>query len=244
MCTRYLFLLLSLCFWSFCGPRKESRPESEASVSMGLQRLYVHAADGSVLRKTPAKDGEKIAVVPRDTVPVTVLVPPDPGQRYVAEKAGPFELSGGWFKVRTASGQEGYLFEGYLLPFPPLKEWPGGDMMEVEVAYSYLSKPTKRERLEEPDLLEGYRQYYQDGAICDTKIYNGGSTFIFSIPASSLMPQQALVLFRPLWFREVASPIRYDPDVGGVVISGDGGYSFMSVVLKGDRVVVELGAAD
>lgn len=244
MLARALFLLLSLCLWASCGPKKESRSESEASTSTGVQRLYVHAADGAVLRKTPSKDGEKIAVVPRDTVPVTVLAPADPSQRYVAEKAGPFELSGGWVKVHTASGQEGYLFEGYLLPFPPVKEWPGGDMMEVEVAYSYVSKPTKREKIEEPDLLEGYRQHYQDGAICDTKIYHGGTTVIFSVPASSLTPQQALVLFRPLWFREVAEPIRYEPDLGGVAISGDGGYGFMSVVLKSDRVVVELGAAD
>lgn len=244
MLVRPFLLLLSLCLWASCGPKKESRPEGEASISVGAQRLYVHAANGAVLRKTPAKDGEKIAVVPRDTVPVMVLAPADPSQRYVAEKAGPFELSGGWVKVRTASDQEGYLFEGYLLPFPPVKGWPGGDMMEVEVAYSYLSKPSKREKLEEPDLLEGYRQHYQDGAFCDTKIYNGGSTLIFSIPASSLTPQQALVLFRPLWFREVAGPIEYDPDLGGVAISGDGGYGFMSVVLKGDRVVVELGAAD
>ncbi len=94
-----------------------------------------------------------------------------------------------------------------MLPFLPLIEWPGGDMLEAEMAYGYISKPTRREKLEDPDLLEGYRQHYQDGAFCDTKIYNGGSTLIFSIPASSLTPQQALVLFRPLWFRELAKPI-------------------------------------
>ncbi|MCS7036804.1 MAG: SH3 domain-containing protein [Saprospiraceae bacterium] len=244
MPVRYLFLLLGVGLWWACGPKKESRPEGEASASAGVQRLYVHAADGLVLRKTPAKDGEKIAVVPRDTVPVTVLAPAAPNQRYVAEKAGDFELSGGWVKVCTASGQEGYLFEGYLLPFPPLKDWPGGDMMDVEVAYSYVSKPTKREKLEEPELMEGYRQYYQDGAFCDTKIYHGGSTFIFSIPASSLTLQQALVLFRPLWFRESSEPLRQEPEREGVFVSGDGGYSFMSVALKGDRVVVEMGSAD
>lgn len=88
MLARSLFLLLGLCLWASCGPKKESCSESEAGTSTGVQRLYVHAADGAVLRKTPSKDGERIAVVPRDTVPVTVLAPAAPGRRYVAEKAG------------------------------------------------------------------------------------------------------------------------------------------------------------
>lgn len=84
--------------------------------------LYVHAPSGLVLRKTPSKNGKKIASVPRDGRLLKVLEPADPGNRFTAEKIGSFELSGGWVKVKTTRGEEGWLFEGYLSRYPPLSK--------------------------------------------------------------------------------------------------------------------------
>ncbi|MCS6930323.1 MAG: SH3 domain-containing protein [Saprospiraceae bacterium] len=138
MFARSLPLLVAVMCFSACGAERKREKEYRQAISKEHQFLYVHAADGLVLRKAPGKDSEKLGIIPRDTTPLTVIEPADPKYRYVAERTGSFELSGQWVKVRTAKGQEGYLFDGYLLPFPPVLDWPDSGITDIELAYSYV----------------------------------------------------------------------------------------------------------
>lgn len=207
--------------------------------------LYVHTPGGLVLRKTPSKEGEKIMNVPLDGRPLTVLELPDPSNQYVAEKIGRFEVSGGWVKVRTEGGQEGYLFEGYLSRFPPLTKMDFGQDSYIEGFYTHISRP-KGERKplpEQPGLIEGYRQEFEDGAVFQFEYYEGGVTHHLYLPADKFTVQEALVLFRPLWFKGKTKG-EYDAAAKKITLTDVDGYQYMSIEPKNRQLVLEFAAAD
>ncbi len=174
--------------------------------------LYVHAPSGLVLRKTPSKNGKKIASVPRDGRLLKVLEPADPGNRFTAEKIGSFELSGGWVKVKTTRGEEGWLFEGYLSRYPPLLEKSNDPCcLAGELFYRSVS-PAKGERISFSELeeTEGHRQGYLDGAFYETLFHAAGEYERFLLPAGKMTMQEALVLFRSLWFGSTKTFSKYD----------------------------------
>lgn len=220
-------------------------PAKAARMSIG-SKLYVHAPSGLVLRKTPAKDGEKVITVPCNAQPLTVLAMPDQVNRYVAEKFGDFEVAGGWVKVRTEEGREGFLFEGYLSPYPPMVKAPENADSYLEWFYQSVS-PLKGERIKlpaEPGLIEGYKQAFEDRAIFQFEYYEGGVTHHFYIPESKMTMQEALVLFRPLWFQGSATKGEYDAATQTLTIALADEYAQMSIQPKDGQLVLEFSSAD
>ncbi|MFN4079390.1 MAG: SH3 domain-containing protein [Saprospiraceae bacterium] len=223
-----------------------SKPSEAHTLKVGGV-LYVHAPSGLVLRKTPSKDGEKIMNLPMNGEPLTVLELPDPANRYVAERMGSFEVSGGWVKVRTNDGKEGYLFEGYLSRYLPQIEEPEADIDSyVEAFYARISRP-KGERKplpQKPGLVEGYRQEFEDGAVFQFEYYEGGVTHHFYLPADKFTVQEAFVLFRPLWFWSAKTKGEYDAATKRLTITDIEGYQHMSIEPKDGQLLLEFSSAD
>lgn len=88
------------------APVRAAVPRPEGPVA------YVQAASFSNLRAEPNPKGALVLELPRDTE--VVLMGPSQGTETY------FGITGGWVQV-WASGQVGYLFDGFLLPFhaPP-----------------------------------------------------------------------------------------------------------------------------
>lgn len=175
--------------------------QSSVGLAVGDQ-LYVQVPGGLVLRKTPSKDGEKVASAAYDGKALKVMALPDPANKYVAEKIGTFEVSGGWVKVQTADGKEGYLFEGYLSKYAPLIQRAVEDMSLSEQYYRSIS-PAKgpQEALPaNPEATAGYRQLFADGAKLEFTPYAGGHSECLLLPAGKMTMQEALVIFRRVWF--------------------------------------------
>lgn len=179
--------------------------------------------------------------------PLTVLELPDPANRYVAERIGSFEVAGGWVKVRMNDGKEGYLFDGYLSRYPPQLEEPEEDIDSyVEAFYARISRP-KGERKplpQKPGLVEGYRQEFEDGAVFLFEYYEGGVTHSFYLPADKFTMQEALVLFRPFWFRDTKTKGEYDAATKILTITNAEGYEHMSIAPKNGQLLMEFSSAD
>lgn len=206
-----LFLIL-VCLFGLCPCKQEnpSAPKTAAAPAL-YDTLYVHAPSGLVLRKTPSKDGKKIASVPRDGRPLKVLEPADPGNRFTAEKIDSFELSGGWVKVQTPGGEEGWLFDGYLSRYPPILGKSPAPYEAGEWFYRKVS-PVKGERklFSEMEETEGYRQWYKDSTFYETLHHPEGDYERLLLPPGKMTMQEALVLFRPLWFGGAKTFAIYD----------------------------------
>jgi hypothetical protein len=259
---RHIFLLLLLFLLAFAACKQETKttadgtppaanPASAATAPTTIAApatLYVHAANGSVLRKTPDRDGEKIATLIANGRPLQVLAPADPNNRIIVEKIGAFELSGGWVKVKTEAGQEGYLFEGYLAPYPPLIEVPEEGQTYFEAFYAAISSPSgPREALPmQPEAGDaGHRQRFADGAVVESTPYAGGYSETLRLPAGKMTPQEALVVFRPLWFRQgIKSTVKYDNSTSTLTVNDGEGYQDLIIKPKNGGLEIQFSSAD
>ncbi len=205
-----LIFYIFCCFstWLFDTPNADALTNLP---DLTPDTLYVHAPSGLVLRETPSKNGNKIATVPRDGQPLKVLEHSDPSNRFTAEKIGTFELSGGWVKVQTAEGQDGWLFEGYLSRYRPMLE-KAPDTYETGEWFYRIISPVKGERAiySEVECTAGYKQSFQDGTYYENLHHSEGMYERFRLPSGKMTMQEALVLFRPLWFGSSKTSGRYD----------------------------------
>jgi hypothetical protein len=90
--------------------------------------LYVWALSGLTLRKQPAPDADKIAVLSYGALAIplnytnvslsTELI--KPGHNPEGKKTPAYTLKGRWVEVKTDQGQ-GFIFDGYLSVLPPFK---------------------------------------------------------------------------------------------------------------------------
>lgn len=96
--------------------------------------LYVHAPSGLNLRQTSASSSAKLATLDYGTK--VTLETPATNQEMVIDN-----LAGGMAKI-TANGQTGYMFSGYLSPYPTPK--PGSStedyvfkLRDAQIEYTY-----------------------------------------------------------------------------------------------------------
>ncbi|MFM9946415.1 MAG: SH3 domain-containing protein [Saprospiraceae bacterium] len=218
-------------------------------------QLYVHARSGLVLRKTPSKEGQKIANVPYNGQPVRVLALPDPANRYVAERIGEFELSGGWVKVRTSAGQEGYLFDGYLMPFAPRIESSEEGFYEAEWFYpsTFAGGRVELPLSAEEGLIEHFKRVYKDGAEFEQQGFHGGISQFLYLPKGKFSLQQALVLGRILFCTTMDNkgnmvPMKtkntYDAAQQLITLQNTDGYEQLTIQSKDGRIVLSFSSAD
>lgn len=207
--------------------------------------VYVHAPAGLTLRKTSSKDGAKVALVSY-AASLTVLTIPVSSAPFKAESIGSFAVSGGWVKIKTRDGQEGYLFDGYLLRYPPALNEPQDGVDLIDWAYRTLAPP-KGKRITLPQIegtMERYKQAYADGASFELQAYEGGSTQILDVPKGKLTMQEALVFFRPVWFLKEKTTATYDSAKQRLEVNGVDGTSQFTIQAKGTRWLLRFATAD
>ncbi|MVM38807.1 hypothetical protein GO730_16760 [Spirosoma sp. HMF3257] len=209
--------------------------------------VYIHAPNGLTLRKTGAKDGTKVALVPFNGASLTVVSPPEPGVQYVAETIGGFAVKGGWVNVKTSEGLEGYLFEGYLSRYKPLNvNKLEGNVATMDGFYRTIS-PLKSKRTTLPSIngsTERYQYVYADGTRFEEQQFPGGGTQILDLPAEKFTLQEALVLFRTAWFGKEKTTGTYDTAKQRLTIIAEGGYTQLTIQPKGNRLVLRFETAD
>ncbi|MBO0934392.1 hypothetical protein [Fibrella aquatilis] len=220
-------------------------PTSAQPLKVG-DKVYSHAPNGLTLRKTPAKDGLKVALIPYNAAPLLVLTLPDPTTRFAAESIGTFAIEGGWMNVRTRDGQEGYLFSGYLSTHPPAIEEPEEGIEPTEWFYQTLSPLAGKHKKLPP--INGsnthYQQDYADGAQFELQVFEGGATQILTIPAGKFSMQEAFVLFRPVWFGTSQTTGHYVAQKKFLTINSDGGMTQLTMQQTGNRLIMTFRVAD
>lgn len=247
--TTFSLLLLAFlaCKNEPAAPTPAPQPEAPKAAALPVgSKVYVHAVNGLVLRQTPAPDGAKLGNVPADGSPLEVLTAPDPANVYVAETLGPYEVKGGWVKVRTALNKEGYLFEGYLSRYAPLNKEPEGTLTNIEAFYQTVSAP-KGKPLNVPaqnGSMEGSRQLYADGAIYELEFYEGGVTHNLLLPAGGFTLSEALVIFRSLWFGKSNTTTTYNEPTKTVMVSDTDGYQALELKMEKEGVMLKFQSAD
>ncbi|GAB3953877.1 hypothetical protein GCM10028805_38490 [Spirosoma harenae] len=210
-------------------------------------KVYLHSTGGLILRKTPAKDGEKITLLPFNGQPLTVIAAPESDKPYTAEQIGAFAVKGNWVKVKTERGLEGYLFDGYLSRYQPINsEKMDGSIDVIDGFYRTIS-PVKGKRTTLPPTkgaIERYQQLYTDGARFEEQQYQGGVTHFLELPQTKFTLQEAFVLFRAAWFAKEKTTGKYDAAKQQLTIDGVDGYSQLIIQPKGDRWLLQFSSAD
>ncbi|MCC6410566.1 MAG: SH3 domain-containing protein [Saprospiraceae bacterium] len=243
----FLFLALFACKNEPAAPVATPQPEAPkvAKVPVG-SKVYAHAVNGLVLRQTPSADGAKLGNVPFNGSPLEVLVSPDPANVYVAETIGPYEVKGGWVKVRTSENKEGYLFEGYLSRYAPLVKEPEGTLSSIEAFYQTVSalKGKPEPVPAKNGAMEGSMQRYADGARYELEFYEGGVTHNLVLPPGVFTLPEALVVFRSLWFGKHNTTTTYNEPTKTVMVLDADGYQALELKMEKDSVMLKFQSAD
>jgi hypothetical protein len=247
---RYLFFGLGMLLLSSACRQQPERPAAEPTVAptpanttanSPAEKRYVHAASGVVLRKTPSKDGEKIATLPYSDRPVEVLETASAAGRYVAEQFEGGRIEGDWLRVRTADGQEGYVFGGYLSRHVPVIESSEEGVEDLDWLYrTYSPLRGPREKSRQAEAPEGYSQNYADGARFDVAYFPGGVTYLLELPSGSMTHQEAFVVLRSFCLHgEGITKSSFDPKNNAYVATfEDGGYIELFVQAKPDGSIL------
>ncbi len=244
-----LFATIAACRQNTKSERATNETPADASVpavvgtESAVKKLYVHAAKGLVLRKSPGKDGEKITTLPYRGPAVEVLETLSSAGRFVAERFDGQNIEGDWLRVRTHDGKEGYVFGGYLSRYPPVTVF-SSDLELLDQFYRTIS-PIKgdHEKTRQPHALDGYVQHYADGAVYDSAVFPGGAAHLLDVPPGKLDFQEAFVMLRSLAFtrpEEVASSFDRRKNAFVAVYEAEG-YTTLTVSRKPDGgLAVEL----
>jgi hypothetical protein len=253
-----LFLLLLMTsIWFACKsepsapalpPATTPAPTATAPTPETKKIRYVHAASGSILRQTPSADGARIANVPMDGRALEVIALSDGSNAYTAEQYGSFQLKGGWTKVRTPEGKEGYIFDGYLSPYMPFTGQDATDYTIMEKLYRNIANFSgSRESVPKKydEAMDGYRQRFEDGARFELGFYPGGSTQSMYLPAGKFTQQEALVLFRQLWFSTAKTKTTYDAAKKTLKVTADPpANTLLELIEENGAVTVRFSSAD
>lgn len=229
-------------------PISEAAPGATNWYQVG-QSLYNHALAGLTLRATPDQQGAKKASLPYG-MSVEVVELPGKAQAYTAESYGPYALSGYWVKVKTPQNEVGYVFDGYLAPFPVIREEPEEDQSVEESFYRQLAQPRQRETIKadaSKGIVKHYRTPFSDGGEYEFILYNGGVTSYLRIPTQTLTFNQALVALRSMCFYDKNKKTTTTWDAEGKKIritQPEEGYYWMELAQEGNQLVAGFFSAD
>jgi Bacterial SH3 domain len=229
------------------APVNSTSAAEDTAPKTTLEKLYVHAANGLVLRKTPSKEGEKITTLAYKSLAVQVLETVTTAGNYIAERFEGKNIEGNWLRVRSSDGQEGFLFGGYLSKYPPVAVF-ASDVEILDQFYRTIS-PIKggHEKTEQAHALDGYVQHYANGARFDSATFPGGVAYLLDIPAGVLGFQEAFVMLRALLFlrpEEVESSFDRAKNAFVAVHEGEGYVNLIVSERPNGSLLVELNYPD
>jgi hypothetical protein len=208
-------------------------------------QLYVLAPSGLVLREKASAQGNKITTVALGET-VTVLkenfrkVP-----HSVLEFKG-YNIRGFWVKVRTADGQEGYVFDGYLSRYQApghlrLKE--GQDTLMPVIQYMAAHSDFRGPRVQlakTPNRYERYKQVFKNKAEVEVNIGEGGSAFKITFNKGTSL-EEAYLIGRLLWLQ---GTVKSKIDRGVITLTNEDETQQVLVMNKAGLIIVTLSIAD
>jgi hypothetical protein len=210
-------------------------------------KLYVHAANGLVLRDKPDPNGQK-----RTTIAVgeqvTVLKEDLKSKPYATSEFKGYEIKGFWVKVSYGKDQTGYVFDGYLSKYKaPSRIEPKGAQADYTLPEQYLLAHTKvkgkRIELPKPNNQYGhYRQRFENGAEVEANMGEGGSQYILKFDKFTSL-EEGYLIAKSLWFS--GTTVQKSTFAKGKITLSDAGDTLLAVIeQKGGIVELTLSHAD
>ena len=171
-------------------------------------KLIVHAYSGLVLRETASPAGKKITTLSYGTQ-ITVLADALRKTPFSVEVVKGYSIKGFWVKVRTARGQEGFVFDGYLSRYKTPSSLPNGDdpndpegMMSIQERYliAHAARKGPKVELEKYETTyQHFKQLYANGDEVEVDAGEGGSEYIIRFNKSVTM-EEAYLIGKEMWF--------------------------------------------
>ncbi|MFZ4427087.1 MAG: SH3 domain-containing protein [Saprospiraceae bacterium] len=203
-------------------------------------KLNVHAASGLVLRETASPTGKKITTLSYG-IQVTVLADALRKTPFSVEVIKGYSIKGFWVKVRTARGQEGFVFDGYLSRYKIPASLPNGDdpndpegMMSIQERYLIAHAAHKGPKVE----LEKYettyhhfKQLYANGDEVEVNAGEGGSEYIIRFNKSVTM-EEAYLIGKEMWFGMTEMKFSTALRQGNLVMNSEDGMYEVEVAVK------------
>lgn len=208
-------------------------------------QLYSLAPSGLVLRVTPNPQGKKIGTIALGDM-LTVL--PENFRKVphsVLEFKG-YNIRGFWVQVRTASGQNGYVFDGYLSRY----QAPGHlqlnealDTLDGVTQYMAAHSGFQGARIQlpkSPSRYERYKQVFRNGAEVEVNIGEGGASFKMTFNKGTTL-EEAYLIGRLLWLQ---GPVTSSIDQGVITLNNADEMQQVLVMNKGGAIIVTFSIAD
>ena len=171
-------------------------------------RLNIHAASGLVLRETASPNGKKIATLSYGTQ-ITVLADAMRKTPFSVEVVKGFSIKGYWVKVRTTSGQIGFVFDGYLSRYKIPASLPNGDdpndpegIMSIQERYliAHTSRKGPKIELEKYETTyQHFKQLHSNGDEVEVHAAEGGSEYIIRFNKAVTL-EEAYLIGKEMWF--------------------------------------------
>jgi hypothetical protein len=211
-------------------------------------KLTVHATSGLILRETAAPTGKKITTIEYGSL-VTVL---KDSFKKTAHSVTPFTgytIKGFWVKVRTSTGKEGFVFDGYLSKYKTPGSLPNDDndseSGSIQERYIKMHSPPKGKRIDMPkgeNRYDHYRVEYTNGTVVEVNTGEGGSEYIIRFN-KEMTVEEAYLVGKELWMED-AENIKSTISKGVItLLSGDELYH-MEVQNKAGVVTLTMHHAD
>lgn len=168
--------------------------------------LFVHAGSGLLLRKTPDPKGARIQTLNHGDA-VKVLKADFKKNPYSVLEFKGFTIKGFWVKVSTASGAEGYVFDGYLSKNRVPVEVVDDANTGYSIAEFYLlgNSEKKGERIDlskSETRYEHYKQLFKNGAEAEINSGEGGSSQKITFQ-KGLTLEEAYLIGKALWLKDM-----------------------------------------
>lgn len=203
-------------------------------------KLNVHAVSGLVLRETASPNGKKIATLSYGAQ-ITVL--PDALRKtaFSVEVVKGFSIKGYWVKVRAASGQTGFVFDGYLSRYKMPSSLPNGDdpndpegIMSIQERYlvAHATRKGPKVELEKYETTyQHFKQLYANGDEVEVNAGEGGSEYIIRFNKSVTM-EEAYLIGKEMWFGMIDTKYNTVFRQGSLILKSEDEMYEVEVVMK------------
>jgi hypothetical protein len=215
-------------------------------------KLNVHAASGLVLRDTPSPTGKKLITLSYGTQ-ITVLAEGFRKTPFSVEVVKGFTIKGFWVKVRTAKGQEGFVFDGYLSKYKTPASLPNGDdpkdpggMMSIQERYLIHHSAPKGPKVElerYETTYQHFKQSYANGDEVEVNAGEGGSEYTIRFNKGVTI-EEAYLIGKEMWFGMMDMKSTASMRQGGLILNSEDGMHEIEVVSRGGIIHLFMRRAD
>jgi hypothetical protein len=182
--------------------------------------LYVHAASGLILRKTPDAKGEPLKTLPYGAA-VKVQKTDFKKKPHTVEEFKGYSMRGFWVCVMAGDSLEGYVFDGYLSFFKTPAAVLDLANIKHSIAEDYLLAHSAFKGNQIPlNDQSDYRRLFKNGAQTEFRIAEGGSAQQITFPKNTSL-EEAYLIGKALWLKDKSVKSSFDPAKGKITFISD-----------------------